>query len=60
MSEVTLKWMRSFGVPEKDFQKACVMVSQELLFQDVKNVSVAFRKVAEVLRRESVTSNVCR
>jgi len=60
MSTVTIKWMRSFGIPEDEFQKACEKVSQVLLFQDVKNVSLAFRQVAEVYRRQGFTSNVCR
>lgn len=56
MSTVTLKWMRSFGIPEKEFQKACEKVSQVLLFQDVKNVSMAFKQVAELYRREGFKS----
>lgn len=60
MSTVTVKWMNSFGIPEGEFQKACEKVSQVLLFQDVKNVSMAFKQVAESYRRQGFTSNVCR
>ena len=56
MSRVTIRWMKSFGIPEKEFQKACERVSQVLLFQDVKNVSLAFRQVAEIYRRQGFKS----